>query len=325
MPNIDTTLGVRQARIDKGQRALEQIFDTALIIERRRRAFAKADPGAAFLMDRAVDDLLERLGTVERRFAKRSRLLHDPGRRHRTALPAARSKRSSASKSQADFLEGACRESGHQATTCRSIRKASTSSVSLLSLQEANDVPGALIQIRRALRPDGLFLGAMAGAGTLAELRESLLVAETEIAGGASPRVIPFADVRDVGGLLQRAGFALPVTDVETVTVRYDTMFGLIRDLRAMGATNALQARSRRPGTRRLFQRAAEIYAERFSDPDGRVRATFSFIWMSGWAPHASQQQPLEARLGGGFAGQGTCQPKTQQKRRKNNADKTTI
>ncbi len=200
---------------------------------------------------------------------------------------------SSALSSHADFLEGHAGKvaSGdHLPLDPESVDLI----VSLLSLQDTNDVPGALIQIRRALRPDGLFLGAMAGAGTLAELRESLLAAETEIAGGASPRVIPFADVRDVGGLLQRAGFALPVTDVETVTVRYDTMFGLIRDLRAMGATNALQARSRRPGTRRLFQRAAEIYAERFSDPDGRLRATFSFIWMSGWAPHASQQQPLK-------------------------------
>ena len=120
--------------------------------------------------------------------------------------------------------------------------------MSLLSLHEANDIPGALIQIRRALRPDGLFLGAMAGGGTLAELRESLLAAETELHGGASPRVAPFTDVRDAGALLQRAGFALPVADVETVIVRYDSMFGLMRDLRAMGASNALVDRSRRPG-----------------------------------------------------------------------------
>ena len=166
--------------------------------------------------------------------------------------------------------------------------------VSLLSLHEANDIPGMLIQIRRALRPDGLFLGAMAGGGTLAELRESLLAAETELFGGASPRVIPFTDVRDAGALLQRAGFALPVADVETVTVRYDTMFGLMQDLRAMGATNALADRAGGPVTRRLFARAAEIYAERFSDPDGRVRATFSIVWMSGWAPDASQQKPLK-------------------------------
>ena len=166
--------------------------------------------------------------------------------------------------------------------------------VSLLSLQDENDIPGMLIQIRRALKPDGLFLGAMAGAGTLAELRESLLAAEAELSGGASPRVLPFADVREVGALLQRAGFALPVTDVETVTVRYATMFDLMADLRAMGATNPLSGRSRRPATREFFARAAQIYAERFSDPDGRIRATFSFIWMSGWAPDASQQKPLK-------------------------------
>ncbi len=166
--------------------------------------------------------------------------------------------------------------------------------VSLLSLQAMNDIPGMLIQIRRALRPDGLFLGAFAGAGTLAELRESLLAAETELYGGASPRVTPFTDVRDAGALLQRAGLALPVADVETVTVRYADLFALMADLRAMGETSALADRSRRPGTRRLFVRASEIYAERFSDPDGRIRASFSIVWMSGWAPDASQQKPLK-------------------------------
>ncbi len=166
--------------------------------------------------------------------------------------------------------------------------------VSLLTLHEANDLPGQLIQIRRALRPDGLFLGALAGGGTLAELRESLLAAETELAGGAAPRVSPFTDVRDAGALLQRAGFALPVADVEPVVVRYASMFHLMADLRAMGATNALSARSRKPASRALFARAAAIYAERFSDADGRVRATFSLLWLSGWAPHASQQKPLK-------------------------------
>ena len=141
--------------------------------------------------------------------------------------------------------------------------------VSLLSLHEANDIPGMLIQIRRALRPDGLFLGAMAGGGTLAELRESLLAAETELFGGASPRVAPFTDVRDAGALLQRAGFALPVADVETVTVRYDSMFGLIKDLRAMGAANALVDRSRRPASRRLFMRAAKSMPNASPIPTG--------------------------------------------------------
>ena len=166
--------------------------------------------------------------------------------------------------------------------------------VSLLTLHEVNDLPGRLIQIRRALRPDGLFLGAMAGGGTLAELRECLIEAETELTGGATPRIAPFTDVRDAGGLLQRAGFALPVADTETVTVRYASMFGLMADLRAMGATNCLIARSRRFTSPALFARAAQLYAERFGDPDGRIRATYSIVWMSGWAPDASQQKPLK-------------------------------
>jgi SAM-dependent methyltransferase len=170
--------------------------------------------------------------------------------------------------------------------------------VSLLSLQAMNDIPGFLAQVRRALKPDGLFLAAFAGAGTLAELRESLIAAETELYGGASPRVIPFADVRDAGALLQRAGLALPVADVEETIARYDTLFDLMADLRAVGEQGALTDRSRRPGTRALFRRAAEVHAERFSDPDGRIRATFSIVWMSGWAPHASQQKPLRPGSG---------------------------
>jgi SAM-dependent methyltransferase len=272
---------------------LDPIFDTGLIIERRRRAIAKAGQDATFLMDRTVDDLLERLTTVERRFENAVAAFCTTPAAAAALLDSGKVNNVLRVEAHAAFLDGGAGKiaaDDHLPLEAESVDLI----VSLLALQETNDVPGALIQIRRALRPDGLFLGAMAGAGTLGELRESLLAAETEIAGGASPRVIPFADVRDVGGLLQRAGFALPVTDVETVTVRYDRMFGLIRDLRAMGATNALHARSRRPGTRRLFQRAAEIYAERFSDVDGRIRATFSFIWISGWAPHASQQKPLK-------------------------------
>src|SRR6185437_12704900 len=141
--------------------------------------------------------------------------------------------------------------------------------------------------------PDGLFIGAIIGGGSLRELREALGEAEAEVTGGASPRVAPFADVRDMGGLLQRAGFALPVADSEPLTVRYDDLFALMADLRAMGATNALAERLRRPTRRQVFLRAAEIYAERFSDPDGRIRATFEVIFLSGWAPHASQQKPL--------------------------------
>jgi SAM-dependent methyltransferase len=163
-----------------------------------------------------------------------------------------------------------------------------------LALQHANDLPGALIQLRRALRPDGLFIGCLAGGATLTELRQSLAEAESEITGGVSPRVFPFADVRDMGSLLQRAGFALPVTDSETITVRYSNSFSLIADLRSMGATNVLTERSRRFTSRKLFLKAADVYQRRFSDPDGKIRATFEIIWLTGWAPHESQQKPLK-------------------------------
>lgn len=164
--------------------------------------------------------------------------------------------------------------------------------VALLGLHWADDLPGALAQIRRALRPDGLFLGAIFGAGTLSELRQVLTEAELQVRGGAQARVSPFADGYDGAALLQRAGFALPVVDVDTVVVRYPDPFALMRDLRAMGETNAL-AGPVRPLTREITARAAALYAERFSDPDGRVRATFEIIHLAGWAPHESQQKPL--------------------------------
>jgi hypothetical protein len=151
-----------------------------------------------------------------------------------------------------------------------------------------------LIQIRRALKPDGLFIGCLLGGATLTELRQAFTEAEAEMEGGVSPRVAPFADVRDLGGLLQRAGFALPVTDIEPVTVRYADPSGLFRDLRAMGLTNALRARRKAPLRRATLMRACEIYAQRFADADGRLRATFELAWLSGWAPHASQQRPLQ-------------------------------
>jgi hypothetical protein len=132
------------------------------------------------------------------------------------------------------------------------------------------------------------------GGDTLTELRQSFAAAESEIEGGLSPRVAPFADLRDLGALLQRAGFALPVTDSEAITVRYDSVFGLMNDLRRMGATNALVDRRRTPLKRATLLRMAEIYRQRFADADGRVRATFEFLWLSGWAPHPDQQRPLK-------------------------------
>jgi SAM-dependent methyltransferase len=166
--------------------------------------------------------------------------------------------------------------------------------VSALSLQSVNDLPGTLVQIRRSLKPDGLFVAALLGGDTLIELRQSFAAAESETAGGLSPRVAPFADVRAMGALLQRAGFALPVTDNDRLTVRYASPFGLMHDLRRMGATNPLVERRRAPLRRATLMRMVEIYGQRYSDPDGRMRATFDIVWLSGWAPHASQQKPLQ-------------------------------
>ncbi|MER8644756.1 methyltransferase domain-containing protein [Mesorhizobium sp. M1252] len=272
---------------------MQPIIDTELWLVRKRRALAHPVAGADFLMRRAAEDLADRLGAVERKFGKAAVLFCQTP--DATDVVAASGKAAEIVRVEADpaFLDG---RPGLIAPleTVPFQPESLDLVVSLLSLQAMNDIPGMLVQIRRALRPDGLFLGAFAGAGTLSELRESLLAAETELYGGASPRVIPFTDVRDAGALLQRAGLALPVADVESVTVRYDTLFDLIADLRAMGETSALTDRSRRPGARKLFTRAAEIYAERFSDADGRIRASFSIVWMSGWAPDASQQKPLK-------------------------------
>lgn len=272
---------------------VQPIFDTPLLVERKRRALITPVAGADFLMRSVADDLADRLGAVERRFTRASALFCQTADAFDVLRASGKVTEPLRVEADAAFLGG---EAGIVAEpeTVPFAEKSLDLAVSLLSLQTINDVPGMLAQIRRALRPDGLFLGAFAGAGTLAELRESLLVAETELHGGASPRVSPFPDVRDAGGLLQRAGFALPVADVETVVVRYDTLFALMADLRAMGETNSMLDRPRRPATRELFARAAAIYAERFSDADGRIRASFSLVWMSGWAPDPSQQKPLK-------------------------------
>jgi len=165
--------------------------------------------------------------------------------------------------------------------------------LSLLNLHWVGDLPGALLQIRRDLKPDGLFLGVMFGLGTLGELRDCLLAAESELRGGAGPRVSPFADLRDAAGLLQRAGFALPVADVETLTVTYPDALALMRDLRGMGEANALAARPQGFAGRELFAQTAALYAERHGDAEGRIPARFQLIFLTGWAPDESQQKPL--------------------------------
>jgi len=278
---------------------IAKVTDKKLLRRRQDRALREADARATFLLDRVVGDLAERLTAIERRFP--------------TAI---------AHGGQTEALAKALRQSGKAECVYRleqtgaALLASRTPGVvadeealplgpasidlfaSALALQWTNDLPGALIQIRSALKPDGLLLAAMAGGETLKELRRCLFEAESELRGGASPRVIPTTDVRDAGALLQRAGFALPVVDRDTLVVRYDSAFDLFRELRRMGATNTLADQDRRLLARGVFPRAAEIYADRFSDPDGRIRATFDIISLSGWAPHESQQKP--ARRGSG-------------------------
>ncbi|CDM59421.1 SAM-dependent methyltransferase protein [Rhizobium favelukesii] len=275
------------------QRTMDIIFDQARIATNRHRALLNHDPKATFLLDIAAEELGERLGVVERTFEHAVELHGTTGAAAHAAITTGKIGRLTRveserayTKAEEAFIEAALEEVPLEPQSANLV-------LAPLNLHLTNDTPGVFIQIRRALKPDGLFLAAIPGAGTLQELREVLLATEIEMTGGASPRVIPFADVRDVGGLMQRAGFALPVIDAETYTVRYDSIFPLMKDLRAMGMTNPLVARSRKPLTRAFFLRAAEIYAERYADPDGRIRATFSIIYVSGWAPHESQQKPL--------------------------------
>ena len=253
------------------------IFDRRLL--RARLARAAALGPSTFLIDRVAEDLADRLAAVRRHF-DRGLDLDAPTHAVRRMLA----------------------ESGKVGTVLTVAADPETLPfrdrsldlvVSALGMQFVNDLPGALIQIRRALRPDGLFLGALIGGDTLAELRQSFAVAGSEVEQGISPRVAPFADVRDLGGVLQRAGFALPVADVDRLTVRYADPLALMHDLRRMGATNVLVERSRRPLRRSTLVRMMEVYSSRFADPDGRIRATFEIVWLSAWAPHESQQKPL--------------------------------
>jgi NADH dehydrogenase [ubiquinone] 1 alpha subcomplex assembly factor 5 len=165
--------------------------------------------------------------------------------------------------------------------------------ISNLSLHWVNDLPGALVQIRQALKPDGLFLAAMLGGNTLNELRHALIEAEMAEAGGASPRLSPFAELSDAAGLLQRAGFALPVADIDTITVTYSDGFALMHDLRGMGEANAALERPKGFARRKMFLSAAERYAALYADEDGRIPATFQILYLTGWAPADTQQKPL--------------------------------
>jgi SAM-dependent methyltransferase len=272
------------------------VFDRALLAARLERACraAPANVGADFLMRRAAEELADRLSLVRREFA----FAADVGAPAPHAALALAERSGGAVTLRLAPSPLAVGRGGYLSVVgdLERLPLAAESFdliVSLMALHHVNDLPGALIQMRRALRPDGLFLAALAGGETLSELRQSLTMAESEILGGAAPRVAPFADVRALGGLMQRAGFALPVVDCDSVVARYDDLFALMGDLRAFGATNALTLRSRKPLRRDAFIRAAAIYAARFADADGRLRATFDTIWLTGWAPHDSQPKPL--------------------------------
>lgn len=270
------------------------IFDRALLTRRRARAATTAH-AHDFLLARVAEDLTWRLSLIKRQFPTALNL----GAHHGLVGRAVRALPGVAVVIDTDLSpQFLARCDGPTAVADEEALPFAPRSLDLvvsgLALQFVNDLPGALVQIERSLKPDGLFLAAMLGGQTLTELRQSFVAAETETTGGASPRVSPFADVRDLGSLLQRAGFALPVTDSEVVEVGYPSALELMHDLRGMGATNVLVERSRRPLRRSTLLRVAEYYQQNFSRPDGRIRATFEILTLTGWSPHASQPKALE-------------------------------
>jgi len=253
-------------------RARPPLFDFCAVMRARARA-ARLD-GDRFLMRAAAEGIADRLQAVTRKFER--------GLWIGEAVPA---------EITAFAQNWTCADfDGREILT---VEGPFDLAVSLFSLQWINDLPGALVQIRRSLKPDGLFLGALLGGATLSELRAAFAQAEIATRGGVSPRVSPFADVRDLGALLQRGGFALPVADVERLTVRYRDFSGLARDLRSHGFTNLLSERSRRPLRRDTLAALREAYASHHAE-DGKLRAQFDTLYLTGWAPHESQQAPLK-------------------------------
>ena len=253
-----------------------QLTDRTALRRNRARAIAIAmamamDARAMFLQREAVVEIQERLNLVNRTFTKPAIVTPFP-KEWAGAIPAA------VMVPDAELLDLSV--GAHDLV------------VHALSLHWANDLVGQLVQARRALRPDGLFLGVLFGGRTLHELRAVLAEAEVAVTGGLSPRVVPMAEIRDLGGLLQRAGFALPVADSRTLTVTYETALHLMRDLRAMGEANAMAARTRTPLRRAILDKAATLYDANFSR-GGRIVATFEMIFLTGWAPDASQPKPL--------------------------------
>ena len=274
-----------------------RLFDRALHRKRLERA-AKAYVSADFLHRRAADDIAERLEPIMRDFPLAVDLSARGGA-FREALAESTVAARVGLLIEADLsLAMLAGRPGSRVVLDEELLPFAPGAVDLivstLGLHWTNDVVGALVQARRALKPDGLFVGAFLGGQTLTELRQSLVAAESEILGGAGSRVSPFADMQDAASLLQRAGFALPVADIDRVSVTYAHPLKLMADLRQMGETSVLADRHPRALTRTLLARTAEIYVERFGDAEGHVPATFEIITLTGWAPHESQQQPLK-------------------------------
>ncbi len=269
------------------QAQIVEIFDRQLVRRQRNRA-APAIENHNFLINWAYKNLLDRLEDIKRDFP----LTLQIGGRAQTDRHSAIKKLITLDIAE-NYLGNA--EIAVQADEefLPFAENALDMIISPLSLHTVNDLPGALIQINRALKPDGLFLGALLGGETLFELRDCMMQAELNIKGGASPRVAPFADKQQLGALLQRAGFALPVVDSEIVTVTYDDIYKLMRDLRGMGESNSLKDRSKKPLGRKMLAETERLYKEKFSEKDGRIEASFEVIFLIGWAPHKSQQQPL--------------------------------
>ncbi|MEM9225694.1 MAG: methyltransferase domain-containing protein [Pseudomonadota bacterium] len=280
------------------ERAPPLLFNPALIARNRARA-AQGYDDYAFLKTRASDDLADRLGDVSRRFPLALDMMCHSGQAGRAMLQTGQVDRviglepAPAFARQCDHYEDIKDGSIEHLPFGPAAFDLVTS---VLGLHWANDLPGVLSQVRTVLKPDGLFLGCLFAGGTLGELRQCLIEAETEILGGVSPRISPLPSLQDMAGLMQRAGFALPVADIERITVRYDSPLKLMQDIKGMGEQAAFAARAgqtRSALSRRLLGRVCELYHARFADPDGRIRASFEIIWLSGWAPAASQPKPL--------------------------------
>lgn len=259
------------------------LLDRDLLLARRERAL-RAGAFPDFLLRHAGQELADRLAAVQRRFTPVVTVSAVPGLLCKLLRPVAGPGpyvELEASRAGLPLCDGLAVRADEEMLPIRA--GSAGLIISALTLQLANDLPGALVQMRRALKPDGFFLGAVLGGGTLHELRDSLMAAEIEREGGVSPRVAPMGDIRDYGALLQRAGFALPVADADVLTATYATPLALMHDLRAMGAANALAARRKSPLRRKTLARALEHYAQRFPAEDGRVKATFEIIYLAGW------------------------------------------